>query len=250
MNATGLAIEKGYPERVILPDELTSWEVNIPDHIDYGSPVVDTKPDHGTTIEKMIRGGLPDHLNIGLEELARMSNGEVATHYGNEFASALHNLRCPLGRTGINGVGIFYEAGAALTSDLIAVHDDSGELWVSLVYSRGRWNTPGGFREESDKDGLHAAAREFEEETGQEVPSFIVPVLSEVKSSDRTADNGWIEAEVFATQVESRFKLIAGDDAEDAKWERVAVLPEMVEAKQLSKAKMHYIDRAVEVLLN
>lgn len=248
MNATGLAIEKGYPERVILPDELTSWEANIPDHIDYGSPVVDTKPDHGTTLEKMLRNGLPALSDTSLQELSRMSSGEVATHYGREFASALDKLRCPLGRTGINGVGIFYEAGAALTSDLIAIHNDDGELWVSLVYSRGRWNTPGGFREESDKDGLHAAAREFEEETGQEVFSAIVPVLSEVKTSDRTADNGWIEAEVFATQVESRFKLTAGDDAEDARWERVAVLPEMVEAKQLSKAKMQYINRAVEVL--
>jgi 8-oxo-dGTP pyrophosphatase MutT (NUDIX family) len=248
MNATRLAIEAGYPQRTVLPDEMTSWEVSIPDSIDYGSPIVNTSPDHGMVKEKMFRAGLTMPSSATLKDLARMSNGEVETHYGQDISGLLATLRCPLGRTGLNGVGIFYEAGEAATSDLVAVCKEGGELWVPIVFTRGRWNTPGGFRDDSDANGLEAAVREFKEELGHEVSSEVMPVLKEVKDSDRTADNAWIAAEVYAMIAESRFKLQAGDDAEDAKWERFSNLGKMVENKQLSEAKLRYISEAVTVL--
>lgn len=248
MNATSLSIEKGYPSRICLDDSLVSWNASIPDTVTYGNPVTNLSFNHGSAVEKLVRQGLGVMSDNQIVDLSRMSNAEAVTHYGLEFAQSLTALRCPLGRTGLNGVGIFYKAGESLVSDMIAIHNDGPRLWVPLVFSRGRWNTPGGFRDTIDKDGQDTAVREFSEEIGYDITEPVVPVMEEVKSSDRTVDHGWLKAEVYAAAVESRFILTAGDDAEAAGWHMVESLPNLVERRQLSKTKMRYISQAIEAL--
>lgn len=248
MNATTLAIEKGYPARTELEEQYCSWDVSLPDSVVYGVPVTNLSESHGTVIEKLARSGFRASSDEHVVELSRMSNAEVKMYHGEDFADALKRLRCPLGRTGLNGVGIFYEAGESLASDLVVIHNNDGKLEVPLVYSRGRWNTPGGFREPIDQNGQATALREFEEEVGHAIDVPITSVINEVKTSDRTTDHGWMRVELHAAQTEIRFALTAGDDAERAEWFPVAGLSGMVRDKQLSKTKLHYITEAVKTL--
>ena len=248
MNATKLAIEKGYPERTELSGQYTSWDAAIPDSVQYGSPVTNNSVGHGTVVEKLQRKGLDVRTEKEIIDLSRMSYSDVVIHYGSDFAEQLQDLRCPLGRTGLNGVGIFYEAGESLASDMVVVHTDERSVWVPLVFNRTRWNTPGGFKDLSDTNGEETAVREFSEEVGYDISSHIIPVIQEVKSSDRTTDHGWMKVEVYATRAESKFTLTAGDDAEKAMWAPLELLPNLVRNNELSQTKLDYIKNAVKLL--
>jgi ADP-ribose pyrophosphatase YjhB (NUDIX family) len=180
-----------------------------------------------------------------------MSMLDVVTAKGPDFAAALMNVRFPLGRTGLNGVGIFYEAGASSTSDMIVVHQHERGIEVPLVFTRNRWNTPGGFAEAGETPET-TALREFAEETGHHLdidePTL---VIHEVKQSDRSTDHGWLEANVFAVRTDTRFAVSIGenaDDAKDVRWWNVSALPTLVSLGELSTQKLLYIEQSIRVL--
>lgn len=249
MNPTTLEIENGYPERAYLPEDLTSWEKSIPDNVYYNSaPVSISPPEYGSIVDKFKRAEI-DVTVSDIKDFARMSNDDVRTVYGKDIGDNLADIRCPLGRTGINGVGIFYEAGPSQTSNLVVVQYESAEeVWVPLVFNRGRWNTPGGFKDANDSDGQETAIREFEEEVGIDPiihTKGVVRVIKELKDSPRTVDNGWIQDEVYAATSETQFELTPSDDAELAEWKRVSTLQSYVSEGLLSSSKYRYIIEAV-----
>lgn len=250
VNPTNFGIEQGYPERLRLPDEYVSWEVSLPDSVHYGRPISNLSPSFGTVVEKMRRKGVDISAADEITELSRMSRNDVEIAKGVDYAARLSELRYPLGRTGINGLGIFYEAGASITADLIVLHEHEGGIEVPLVFSRNRWNTPGGFAN-PDESITDTALREFLEETGHDLEKdspTLLPIVHEVKPSDRSTDHGWLEANALTARVYTRFAVSIGpnaDDAEDVRWWDVEALPSLVARGQLSQQKMWYVAKAI-----
>ena len=253
LNPTMFGIEEGYPARTILPEELVDWEVSLPDDVEYGKPVTNLKPEHGSVAAKLLRAGLRVAGDDEIAELARMGNADVITHYGGDFAERLAQLRYPLGRTGVNGVGVFYGARANETSDVIAAYQNNSGVYIALVKTRGRWNTPGGFERREDIDAVECAFREFHEETGHDLRTEqrgLVKVLDEIKCSKRTTDHAWIQARVYTTIAGRRFPLQPIDTAEveEARWFAIESLPALQKNGGLSADKVRYIGNALTVL--
>jgi ADP-ribose pyrophosphatase YjhB (NUDIX family) len=220
INQTTLPIDSKYPERFTLPDEQTNWDVEVPH---YDAPIY---PAFSKAQQRLTAAGLvvasPEELTL----LSRLNNQQASE----EFGDIVLDLRNPLGRTGINGTGIYYVAGKSLVGDMamFRFNEESG-LEIAMVYNRNKWRVPGGFAEPVDAGNQrNTAVREAGEETNLDVASLadagLVHTLieSQIKPrSARSADLGFMfnQVEVVLLPEYSMGDAIEpGDDAEAAEW--------------------------------
>lgn len=217
-NQSHLGIEKKYPERLAVPNEYTSWDTAY----DVYTPPIN--PDFTTVAERLLEQGVEIADEKILRDIAKLSTQQAAEIVG----PAIADVRHPLGRTGINGTGIFWKAGKSRTADMVILRDDNfSGLEIALVFNRGKWRLPGGFIEPSDNDDLkNTALREGAEETAIDVAALaeqaetIIP--EQVKpGSSRSVDLGYVTSQVEAVllpDIEMSFDLAANDDVEAAGW--------------------------------
>ena len=238
-NQSTLSIEKGYPARVPVPDPLTSWGREYPGYLP------NVFPDAPRTLDLLERKGLVIRTYKELGILGELSNRQAVDTYGD----AVLNVRNPLGRTGINGTGIYYKAGKSTTAD-IAIMRATNEPQIILVYNRGKWSLPGGFKEPGDTDGLSIALREGQEETGLPLEDLDIRTLikSHTKgNSRRSTDLAYLSNTVATVTLPDPTlgeQLLAGEDAEDAKWFTATALAELVTQKQISVDHTSYAQQA------
>jgi ADP-ribose pyrophosphatase YjhB (NUDIX family) len=217
-NQTTLGIEKKYPDRLFVPDEFVSWDQM---NESYTPPI---HPDFATIAERLHEQGIEVADEKALMALAKMSTEQAAEIVG----PAIADVRHPLGRTGINGTGIFWKAGRSRTADMAILRNNPAtELEIALVFNRGKWRLPGGFIDENDEGDLkNTALREGTEETSINVARLadqaetLIP--EQVKpSSSRSVDLGYVTSQVevvLLPEMEMSFDLAADDDAEAASW--------------------------------
>lgn len=220
INQTTLPIEKGYPERAVLADEHTNWDLEVPT---YDPPI---HPEFGLAQQRLAAAGLvvasPEELTL----LARLNNQQASE----EFGDIVLDLRNPLGRTGINGTGIYYVAGMSEVGDMamFRTSEESG-LEIATIFNRKKWRIPGGFSEPEDEgDQAKTAIREAVEETSIDVYSLAEAglvytlVKKQIKTrSRRSADLGFMFNQVEAVLLPDYSMgdgIKPGDDAKDAKW--------------------------------
>lgn len=246
-NQSLLPVERGYPERLPVPNELTQWDEPHSVYIDApvyarGDNLIELLADVGVEVAN------PTELRI-LGMLPTRQAVEV-------FGPAIERIRNPLGRTGINGTGIFYQAGEAPAADMAITrwHPEHGRQ-IALVYSR-RWGLPGGFCESGEKDDRRqAAVREAYEETGLDITHIplALPVQTlfpvHVKpNSKRSVDYGFITTQVeYAALSDYRDgdNMLANDDAEAADWFTLHEVKELLEQGQMSPDHLGYAMRAL-----
>jgi ADP-ribose pyrophosphatase YjhB (NUDIX family) len=219
-NQTSLPVEKGYPQRVVLADSETGWNLELPD---YEPPL---HPEFSLAQERLEEAGLTITTPVDLAHLATLSDQQAAEEYG----PVIQHLRNPLGRTGINGSGIFYHAGPSVVADMavLRVREDQ-HFEMALVYNRGKWRLPGGFAEPGDNDDQRRTAiRETDEELNINTSTLDEQGLVETlmprhvkPSSRRSTDFGFIVNQVetvLLPDFELGNYLRAGDDAEASSW--------------------------------
>lgn len=217
-NQTVLPIEKGYPERQVLPDDQTSWER---ENLDYLPTLF---PDAKRTSELLEAKGVVIPTLAEMLTVGSLSNRQAAEAYGENILS----LRNPLGRTGINGTGIFWNAGDSAVADIAIGRKNEGALQLAFVYNRGKWSLPGGFleKDEDTSNRTLAGLREGTEETGLDLfevayAAFQMTAVEVKPQSRRSVDFGFISNQVIGLLVPEGTideTLQAGDDAEEAQW--------------------------------
>jgi len=245
INQTLIPTEKKYPERQTLNDEQTDWAVEV---TEYNPPL---HPDFKTIADRLEERGVEIVDESQLRKLAKLSTAQAVEMVG----PAIADIRHPLGRTGINGTGIYYKAGRFQTADMAIMRDNPAtELEIALIFNRGRWRLPGGFIEESDSGSLkNTALREGSEETSinlallDDQTETLVP--EQVKpSSSRSVDLGYITSQVeivLLPEIEMSFDLAANDDAEAAGWfSHDEVLYHRQELGQISADHFAYVTQA------
>jgi 8-oxo-dGTP diphosphatase len=117
----------------------------------------------------------------------------------------------------------------AFSADSVVFRDGDSGREVLLIRRgaepfRGRWALPGGFVEEGERPEA-AARRELREETGLE-PSGRHVQLGAYAEPGRDP-RGWIVTAVYSVQLapDEDAMVAGGDDAAEAAWFPVAVLP-------------------------
>lgn len=246
-NQTQLGKEKEYPDRLMVPDRWTSWDHEV----DFYTPPI--YPDFSTIAERLYEQGIEVADEESLITLAKLSTKQAAEIVGPAIADARH----PLGRTGINGTGVFWKAGKSRTADMAIMRDNpTAEIEIALVFNRGKWRLPGGFIEENDGGDLkNTAIREGTEETGLDLTNLgdqtetLIP--EQVKpNSSRSVDFGFVTSQVevvLLPDVEMSFDLAADDDAETAGWfSRDDVLYHHQELGQVSPDHFAYAKQAFD----
>lgn len=197
VNQTTLGVDKKYLPRFKLPDIYTFWDSAAPEY----NPATPVHPDCDFVAvqERLAQAGLEIASVQDLTEMAKMDTDDAAYNFG----EAVRRIRHPLGRTGINGTGVFHKTGPSYTADVVALrdHPDAGPQ-VALVHVRGKWAIPGGFMEDADEgDAVVAGIRELWEETNLDVRDWHLGIddplemliEDEVKPQSRkSADLGWL----------------------------------------------------------
>lgn len=246
---TSLPVEKGYPERLHVTDTNVSWEVEVPA---YSPPI---HPDMQTLIPRLEAAGVDSLSRLSdLDRLATLSNRQASEEYGDEIVS----LRNPLGRTGINGSGIYYVAGESVTADCAVIRMGKYGHELALVYNRGKWRIPGGFADnETEKhDRRSLVIREVYEEinidlTEQAEANLIHTLLpAHVKeNSRRSCDLGYLSNQVEVVLLSDQAcstDMKAGDDAEAAAWQTSAGILDLKRKGLISKDHFMYMTKALE----
>lgn len=222
-NQSLLPLEKHYPERLIVPDALTSWDVT---HATYAQAPVYGDGRRGDVYELLEAAGVEVLNEPELRILGALTTKQAQELYGPQISK----IRNPLGRTGINGTGLFYKAGEAPAADMAIVRENPRRgRELALIFNRKRWGLPGGFCEpEEITDRQTAAVREAFEETGLDLTELTLayPVQTLVQlavkpGSKRSCDYGFITTQVEAALLadcDDGEKIKAGDDAETADW--------------------------------
>ncbi|MBX4190472.1 NUDIX hydrolase [Candidatus Saccharibacteria bacterium] len=218
VNQTQIGKEKEYPDRFSLPDNFTSWETAVQSY----EPL--SYPDFDTIQEKLAAKSIEVAGPKTLNDLAKFSTTKAIEFYG----KAIADIRHPLGRTGINGTGVFWKAGKSRTADIAILRNEpSAGLQLAMVFNRRKWRLPGGFIEPQDQDDLRQTAiREGNEETSIDISALanetetLIP--EQVKpNSSRSVDLGYLTSQVetiLLPDIEMSFDLAARDDAEAASW--------------------------------
>lgn len=260
VNQTHLDVDKSYPQRQILADHLTSWDIFAPDY----SPPLPKKPDFDIVQKRLEEAGLLVDSPEELDNLVKLETAEAVGIFGEVVAS----LRHPLGRTGINGTGIFNKAGASLTADMVLMrfHPDY-RAQVALAFTRNKWSLPGGFVEPGEEaDRRLSAVREAWEEISIDLrecslsdeDGFMTLVDGEVKPrSPRAADFGWINNEVtghLLADYTDGDSIAPGtvDDREtitDARWFSIPEVGRLKVGVEISPDHCRYISRGVRKLV-
>lgn len=206
LNLTKLSRPPEYPERFVVEDDQTGWDVELPEYQERPYCITENlskamrkqvaEPEIMAYVERSFEG-------VRLDEAGR----------------PLH----PQGRTGIGGRGHLYAWGESLTVDaVVARHSVAGdELLVIRKPGETKPALPGGFLKPSE-DVVDAALRETQEETALTIdysPPRIMGRL--ITRSKRTTDNVWITTTgVFLplNDSESLQTPEGGDDAAEAAW--------------------------------
>lgn len=245
-NQSKLPTEKGYPERLALGEGANDWAEEVPAY-----SIAPLNPDFKGTAERLEARGVIVESEHALRQLATLTTKQALELYG----PAVQEVRNPLGRTGINGTGIFYNAGEAPAADMAVLrqYPEIG-LEIALVYSR-RWGLPGGFVEPGDgPDRRVTAVREGSEELGIDLTPFLnaglvktlVP-LGVKPNSKRSVDYGFITTQVeHVVLPEAGYgdAIIGSDDAEQAGWFTPEGVAELAAQKTLSSDHYDYIKQA------
>jgi ADP-ribose pyrophosphatase len=245
-NVSKFGVVPEYPERLEVPDEQVSWDVQVYDYNPpyYISPGVQARGGRLTDFESIRR----------VRNFAESATGPL------RFDERGRPLN-PLGRTGIAGMGVMWYYGPSVASDIFEVRGEGSDLEITtgLRKDNGKRAITGGFqdrirvgkrltlngiREKQIKKGgrwqfegpLETAVREHMEEVSIDLSSSIAelnPVLiyaGIVRNSLRQTDHAWIETNVFAVNVNgTRFAdmtPVAGDDLVEgsAEWSKVSEL--------------------------
>jgi len=202
VNQTTLPVEKGYPERFSLADDLTDWNVGVPGYVPDINPGVDL------AIERLNLKDVNVTDEKSLRELAKLPMTEAIDAYG----PAITKVRNPLGRTGINGTGIYYVAGGSRVADMtVRRTNNGGEHEIAMMHRGNKWRFAGGFMDEVDRDNLELTAlRELYEEVGLDFQDLagtgqIVALRQEeVKPrSARATDMGFMTNAVYMYHLEN-----------------------------------------------
>lgn len=115
----------------------------------------------------------------------------------------------------------------SVTADLVILSIIEGQLSILLIQRlfqpyRDAYSLPGGFVN-YDEDILTAAQRELKEETG--VDNVFLEQLYTFGSVKRDPRKRVITVAYYALVDYSKLKVVAGDDAKDAKWFKISELP-------------------------
>lgn len=241
-----LGIEQGYPERFLIPEPLHEWELSHP--LYFHAPIYARD---NNIFDLLDEAGVEIRNSSELQVLGSLEN-KLAIEV---FGPNVEKIRHPLGRTGINGTGLFYHAGEAQASDMAIVRQHTTRGFeVLLAYSR-RWGLPGGFSEPGDEDGRQTAIREAVEETGIDVVDLrleddVITILPRMvkPNSRRSTDYGFI-----TTQVEGLLlpepglgdAAKAGDDAKAVMWATQGTLDFLKREGNVSNDHYEYASKAL-----
>ncbi len=250
-NQTLLPIEKIYPPRFVLSDPLVSWDVEV------SSYTPEVSPNFEQAAERLESHGVIVPSQLSFARLATLNNRQAIEQYGPGVIS----VRNPLGRTGINGTGIFYEAGESGVADMAILRRTKADLLeVAMVFNRNKWSLPGGFVENGSErvNRRIAALREAEEEVGLDLSVFdnhglvetLVP-LHVKPSSRRSVDMAYITNQVEMLLLPDdacEDELRAGDDAERAEWVSLSEVQLRRRQGLVSDDHFSYITAAFEKL--
>lgn len=226
-----------------MSDDQVSWDK---ENRDYTPPIV---PDFRTAQEKLEAKGVLISDRVAFERIGMLSNRQAVETYG----EAILDLRHPLGRTGLNGTGVFWNAGNSATADFALGRRTEQGLELALIYNRGRWGLPGGFLDpgEDADDRTAAGLRECCEETGLDLSpvAHMARPITEVHikpQSKRSVDFGFISNQVIGLLLPKEAideTLHASDDAEAANWFTVQ---EIADLPNVSPDHRGYIHAAAE----
>ena len=227
-----LSTEKGYPERVRIPQNLRAWRHEMPGYAPpfYESPSL---PNHDRT---QVPGGWADPAKVSREEFLLWSTTGHMKSYEGPIQHDVETGRPlnPLGRTGIQGRGVLGKWGPNHAADAVVtrISPDTGYLEVLLIQRRcGAWAIPGGMVDASETP-LESAYRELSEETGIEMDDTKPRLVYQgIGDGPRVTDNAWVETTVYhfhleVTSAVARAKLQGLTDAVDAKW--MTVTPDLI----------------------
>jgi 8-oxo-dGTP diphosphatase len=114
-----------------------------------------------------------------------------------------------------------------LTVDVVVLTDASAPSLLLVQRAHppfaGEWALPGGFVEEGER-AAEAALRELAEETGLEAGSLRLLGIYDSPGRD---PRGWTVSIAYLAVVPSEVPVSGTDDARDARWFRVDILPEL-----------------------
>lgn len=253
-NQSLLPYEKQYPERLVIDDTVTSWDVEAPD---YNPPI---NPEFWMIQQKLEEKGVVLVDEKELNRLATLNNQQATESYGEAILAVRH----PLGRTGINGVlGYTFEyatAGESGAADMAIVRTGDQDREILLVRNRNKWSLPGGFcdNDEERADRRIAALREAYEETSLDLTQLaqqgLVRTVEELHvkpNSRRSTDMGYLTNQVEGVMLpdsEMGDEAEPGDDAEAVAWITYHDLYGLQESKQISKDHFNYAVKALTVL--
>lgn len=250
-NQSLLPLEKNYPERLVVPDALTAWDTA---HPSYAQAPVYGDGRRGDVYQLLETAGVDVLSETELRILGTLSTRQAEELYGPQ----INKIRNPLGRTGINGTGLFYKAGEAPAADMAIVRENPRRgRELALIFNRKRWGLPGGFCEASEvTDRQAAAVREAYEETGLDLTATtlaypvqtLVP-LAVKPGSKRSCDYGYITTQVetaLLADCDDGEKIKAGDDAETADWFTEAEVDEYKALGKISDDHYGYAQKAFQ----
>jgi 8-oxo-dGTP diphosphatase len=117
----------------------------------------------------------------------------------------------------------------SVTTDCVLFGFDGVEINVLLIERgiepyKGRWAFPGGFVN-MDENTEQGALRELQEETG--VTNVFMEQLYTFSDVDRDPRGRVISVAYFALVRTSDYKVLAGDDAQNAQWFKLAEVPSL-----------------------